>query len=148
MAMGGSKKFDWLKKSQIEWYKTESSFQPRVLRPYETSAGYRERAQSKENEGKKTKPVGLMFFHIPLPEAYAKADLNKSRAELLFGNQREGPLNAEDGDQFFTNAIRTTSISDAPANSTSFEPEIKVIANGHAHVSFFLLLSFFMKTYY
>ncbi|KAA1112778.1 hypothetical protein PGT21_009451 [Puccinia graminis f. sp. tritici] len=136
MAMGGSKKYDWLKKSQIEWYKTESSHQPRVLRPYETSAGYRDRAQSKENEGKKTKPVGLMFFHIPLPEAYAKADLNpKSRAELLFGNQREGPLNAEDGDQFFTNAIRTTSISDAPSNSTSFEPEIKVIANGHAHAT-------------
>ncbi|OAW00072.1 hypothetical protein PTTG_08617 [Puccinia triticina 1-1 BBBD Race 1] len=136
IAMGGSSKFDWLKKSQIEWYKRQSEAQPRVLQPYEASAGYRARAAAAENAGKKSKPVGLMFFHIPLPEAYAKADLNpKSKAELVFGNQRESPLNAEDGDHFFEKAIRATPISDSHSNATTFEPEIKVIANGHAHAT-------------
>lgn len=136
--MGGNNKYDWLKKSQIDWYTRESKAQPRILLPYENSVEYLERAASKVNSEKKSKPIGLMFFHIPLPEAYAKADLNpKSKAELVFGNQREGPLNAEDGDHFFDQAILTTPISDLhPSNSTAFEPEIKVIANGHAHVSF------------
>ncbi|PLW52856.1 hypothetical protein PCANC_08713 [Puccinia coronata f. sp. avenae] len=137
MAMGGTKKYDWLKKSQIEWYKQESSRQPRVLRPYSPSPEYHAKAQSSDVEGQKQKPIGLMFFHIPLPEAYARADINPTtHGELVFGNQREAPLSAEVGDHFFQNAILATSISDRhPPNSTTFEPEIKVIANGHAHAT-------------
>lgn len=140
--MGGTQKYDWLKKSQIAWYKEESRRQPRVLRPYNASAEYRVRAQS-SSDGEKQKPIGMMFFHIPLPEAYAVADTNpSSHAELVFGNQLEAPSPAEVGDQFFQNAVLASSIDEehrAP-NSTAFEPEIKVIANGHAHVSVVPLL--------
>ncbi|KAI7943492.1 hypothetical protein MJO28_011020 [Puccinia striiformis f. sp. tritici] len=136
LAMGGNNKFDWIKKSQIEWYKKSSNEQPRILRPYEPSQGYQDRSKSMSNTEKK-KPIGLMFFHIPLPEAYGTADINpRSHGELVFGNQREGRLNAEAGDEFFKNAILTTPISDSLSpNTTSFEPEIKVIANGHAHAT-------------
>jgi len=139
MAMGGTRKYDWLKKSQIAWYKEESRRQPRVLRPYNTSEEYRVRAQSSTlRDGEKQKPIGMMFFHIPLPEAYAAADTNpSSHGELWFGNQLEAPSHAEVGDQFFQNAILASSIDDQhrAANTSAFEPEIKVIANGHAHVT-------------
>ncbi|POV97022.1 hypothetical protein PSHT_14802 [Puccinia striiformis] len=107
LAMGGNNKFDWIKKSQIEWYKKSSNEQPRILRPYEPSQGYQDRSKLMSNKEKK-KPIGLI----------------------------EGRLNAEAGDEFFKNAILTTPISDyLSPNTTAFEPEIKVIANGHAHAT-------------
>ncbi|KNE99724.1 hypothetical protein PSTG_07014 [Puccinia striiformis f. sp. tritici PST-78] len=59
LAMGGNNKFDWIKKSQIEWYKKSSNEQPRILRPYEPSQGYQDRSKLMSNKEKK-KPIGLI----------------------------------------------------------------------------------------
>lgn len=138
LAMGGSSKYDWLKKSQVEWYRRESEQQPRVLRPFQPTDEYRQKLKSisSNDQAALSKPLGMMFFHIPLPEAYDRADVNtKTGGELVSGNQREKSMHAEDGDQFFQKAILTTSIRSSISQNQTFEPEIKVIANGHAHMT-------------
>ncbi|MBW0558234.1 hypothetical protein O181_097949 [Austropuccinia psidii MF-1] len=127
LALGTSPTYDWLKDSQIAWYKNQSDSQPKLRRPY-WPAYERFAHQTNQTEAIK-KPPALMFFHIPLPEAYGPTDKNpKTGGELVFGNQIEGQLSSEKGDEFFKNAI-------LQSNDGTSETEVKVIVNGHAHLT-------------
>lgn len=138
MAMGASTEFDWLKESQINWYRNQSEHQPTLVRPYRPS-GYHPRASSsspltklvrRQQKSRKTrKPPAIMFFHIPLPEAYEKADKNYATGgELVYGNQRQGPMCPNKGVGFFERGV--LNVTDGAG-----ETEVKVIANGHAHLT-------------
>lgn len=137
--MGASTEFDWLKESQIDWYKNTSAHQPKLLRPYWPSEISRDRARDdsstkliRRQQVPRTlrKPPAIMFFHIPVPEAYETADKNpETGGQLLFGNQKQGPMCPMKGVGFFERAVLNTT-------DGAGETEVKVIANGHAHVRF------------
>lgn len=137
MAMGASTEYDWLKESQIDWYRNQSEHQPTLVRPYRP-AGYRPAGSPsphltklvrRQQKSRKTrKPPAIMFFHIPLPEAYEKADkITATGGELVYGNQRQGPMCPNKGVGFFERGV--LNVTDGAG-----ETEVKVIANGHAHV--------------
>ncbi|KAG0140593.1 hypothetical protein CROQUDRAFT_99896 [Cronartium quercuum f. sp. fusiforme G11] len=137
MAMGAATEYDWLKESQIEWYRNQSSQQPSLLRPYWPSEVPKRPStpaptkliRRQQQPRKLRKPPAIMFFHIPVPEAYAKADKNpKTGGELLFGNQKQGPVCPSQGLGFFERAVLNTT-------DGAGETEVKVIANGHAHMT-------------
>lgn len=133
--MGTSTEFDWLKESQINWYRNQSALQPSLLRPYKPSSTGAAMSTTKmmrrqQMPRKLRKPPAIMFFHIPLPEAYEKADKNPmTGGDLVFGNQKEGPLCPKKGVGFFERGV-------LKADDGAGETEVKVIANGHAHVCF------------
>ena len=96
------------------------------------------------------KPNAIAFFHIPLPESYAPADAGPNGAPLLVGERYEGSGASKTNGGFFEQGIlkqgeRVVDASaEAPMDSfwdgefaapTSGRPEVKVIANGHCHIT-------------
>ena len=80
------------------------------------------------------KPNALVFFHIPLPEAYDKADLDpKDQTPLDFGSQLDGKGASKINGHFFEQAIMKAKESEEGDGSRL--PEVKVIGNGHSHAS-------------
>lgn len=79
----------------------------------------------------------MMFFHIPLPEAYLAADLTKDKfyasGELDLGSQldKEGASNHNGG--FFTEAIKHSFEVDEGAESPV--TQVKVLSHGHCHMT-------------
>jgi len=72
----------------------------------------------------------LMFFHIPLPEAYSEPDFDPQTTKLLdVGEQLEGPGSAKHNGGFFVDGVLKAPESDVGGT------EVKVIANGHCHIS-------------
>ncbi|CAH7666423.1 Metallo-dependent phosphatase-like protein [Phakopsora pachyrhizi] len=124
IAMGGDMEMDWIKESQIDWYRRISESQPKVMRPYRPDF-----SKKKTQPVVAKKPAALMFFHIPLPEAYEEADKNpETGAEMVYGNQIEGNQAPKHDKGFYEKAILAT-------NDGGSETEVKAIFNGHAHVT-------------
>src|ERR1700743_679899 len=75
------------------------------------------------------KPNALVFFHIPLPEAYSDADLDEeSHKPLSFGDQRDGKGASKTNGFFFEQAIKKAPESEEGDGSRI--PEVKAIGNG------------------
>ena len=100
------------------------------------------------------KPNAMAIFHIPLPEVYDSPPDSDSKTgdPLVFGNTEEGRGAAKvDKAHFFDNAIMAQTelgsredtidpveVDDNPdvaAAILNAKPEVKVILNGHCHVS-------------
>ncbi|EDR14080.1 uncharacterized protein LACBIDRAFT_244580 [Laccaria bicolor S238N-H82] len=83
---------------------------------------------------KLAKPNALMFFHIPLPESYSKADIDsQTKKPLDVGlHGLESPGNAKKSDGFFERGILKALESEHITNNIQ---EVKVIGNGHCHVT-------------
>lgn len=81
------------------------------------------------------KPNALMFFHIPLPESYAKADKDpQTGADLIVGMKEDkGQGASKESDGFFEKAVLKAMVSEH--NAGKAETEVKVIANGHCHLT-------------
>jgi len=80
----------------------------------------------------------LMFFHIPLPESYSPADTSKgsNRALDIGIHGQEAAGNAKSSDGFFEKGIlKALESNHVNANTGYGEKEIKVISNGHCHVT-------------
>jgi len=103
--------YDWIKQSQIDWFRTTSNSVKPLLRPYEGKADLSHeegafgipndlfdddrssrrrarRSKKRQSPGQTLrKPNAMAFFHIPLPEAYKGADLSKTdNSPLSFGS--------------------------------------------------------------
>lgn len=79
------------------------------------------------------KPNAMMWFHIPLPEAYNDPDPS-SMGELDVGVQMDGVGSSKHNSGFFYNAIKTT--YDNEENEGYFgkkTAEVKVLNHGHCH---------------
>lgn len=96
------------------------------------------------------KPNAIAFFHIPLPESYVAADTGSDGKPLLVGERYEGSGASKTNGGFFEQAILkqgervVAADADAPMDSfwdgefaapTEGRPEVKVIANGHCHIT-------------
>jgi len=133
--------YDHIKPSQINWFLSESASINELARPFESDGtkdlGPLWRRQSEAEgpiERRLAKPNALMFFHIPLPEAYDKADLDKANQKPLdFGNQKDGKGSSKVNGHFFEQAILQA--KESAEGDGSRIPEVKVVGNGHCHAS-------------
>ncbi|KAG6891215.1 hypothetical protein C0995_008467 [Termitomyces sp. Mi166 len=81
------------------------------------------------------KPNALMFFHIPLQEAYMKADSDPRTHDALdVGiHGQEPPGNAKGNAGFYENGILKAMESEHVGKGNALE--VKVIGNGHCHIT-------------
>jgi len=132
--------YDWIRQSQIDWFLQESASINPIRRPFTPDTGkdfgssWSRQDQVTPNVLKLAKPNALMFFHIPLPESYLKADKNPSTGKPLdVGTTGLEPAgNAKKGDGFFEKGLMKAMESSNVANNAH---EVKVIGNGHCHVT-------------
>ncbi|KDE09787.1 hypothetical protein MVLG_00186 [Microbotryum lychnidis-dioicae p1A1 Lamole] len=95
------------------------------------------------------KPNALVFFHIPLQEAYdSPIDVGADGTRLFFGERLEGNGASKTDSGFFQQGLlaqkELMAESDGPVDAfwdgessapTKGRPEVKVVANGHCHIS-------------
>ncbi|SCZ90451.1 BZ3500_MvSof-1268-A1-R1_Chr1-3g01997 [Microbotryum saponariae] len=95
------------------------------------------------------KPNALVFFHIPLQEAYdSPIDVGADGTRLFFGERLEGNGASKTDSGFFQQGLlaqkEMMAESDGPVDAfwdgessapTKGRPEVKVVANGHCHIS-------------
>ena len=98
------------------------------------------------------KPNAMAIFHIPLPEVYdEQPDIDpKSGSPLVFGSEDEGRGAPKKNTQFFekallaqtelgpAQAVNAKAVEDDPDYAAALlnaKPEVKVIMNGHCHVT-------------
>ncbi|KAF8347706.1 Metallo-dependent phosphatase [Amanita rubescens] len=138
----GSSDYDWIHKDQTDWFLQQSVSISPIERPFHPDTGKdfgsiwsRQSDQLTPETKKLAKPNALMFFHIPLPEAYTKADLDPlTGIPLDVGiHDLETPGNAEHNDGFFEAGVLQAKESDR--RSSAVLPEVKVIGNGHCHLT-------------
>ena len=73
----------------------------------------------------------MMFFHIPLPEAYSDPDTSGYDGDALdVGSQLDGSGASKHNSGFFYNALKQALQSDDDLIPTT---EVKVLSHGHCH---------------
>ncbi|KAF8577708.1 Metallo-dependent phosphatase [Ramaria rubella] len=91
----------------------------------------RQAAISPASGSQLAKPNAMMFFHIPLPETYNDPDIDPISGKALdIGQQLEGSGAAKKNAGFFEKALLKAAETDE-----GYGREVKVVANGHCHVS-------------
>ncbi|KAF8631933.1 hypothetical protein AX15_002186 [Amanita polypyramis BW_CC] len=134
--------YDWIHQDQINWFVQQSALISPIERPFhpDTSKDFasiwsRQSDQLTPETRKLAKPNALMFFHIPLPEAYSDADIDpRTRKPLDVGqHDLERPGNSKHNGGFWEKGILQAKESDH--RNTQFIPEVKVVGNGHCHVT-------------
>ncbi|KAI5122495.1 hypothetical protein M0805_001403 [Coniferiporia weirii] len=135
--------YDWIKKSQINWFlQGSASIQP-IERPFTPDGAsdfgniWERQSTNQVTPGAKklAKPNALMFFHIPLPESYSTADIDANTGlPLDIGiHDIEEHGSAKKSDGFFDNGILQALETDHSSGGNV--KEVKVIANGHCHIT-------------
>jgi hypothetical protein len=75
-----------------------------------------------------------MFFHIPLPEAYAPADFDSQlQRPLDVGSQLDGEGSSSHNGGFFYNGIKQAPEVEGPESDG--RTEVKILAHGHCHIT-------------
>ncbi|KZV63009.1 Metallo-dependent phosphatase [Peniophora sp. CONT] len=136
--------YDWIHQNQIDWFLQESAAISPIERPFvpdgaKDLAGVWARSPSPQQvaptQRKLAKPNGLMFFHIPLPEAYDSADVDPSSGRPLdvgvSGLEGKGSASKSDG-MLKKGLLAATESEHRGAGSA---PEVKVVGNGHCHIT-------------
>ncbi|KIJ55458.1 hypothetical protein M422DRAFT_151719 [Sphaerobolus stellatus SS14] len=129
--------YDYLRESQIDWFLNESAKIQPIERPF-TPDGTKDLGHIFKKQGivssdgkRLAKPNALMFFHMPMQEAYSPADVDPvSFKELDVGQQLEGPGSAKKNAGFFEKALLGAAETDDGRGR-----EVKVVGNGHCHIS-------------
>jgi hypothetical protein len=128
-------------RSQINWFlNTSASIQP-IERPFQpdgtTDLGHiwRRSSPSRLPRAEKTlaKPNAMMWFHIPLPEAYDTPDTD-SNGILQVGTHDDGKGASKTNSGLFYNGIKEA-FEAVPGGDGMELPvsEVKVLGHGHTH---------------
>jgi len=127
-------------RSQIDWFlNTSASISP-IERPFQpdgaTDLGHIwRRSPSRLPRVEKTlaKPNAMMWFHIPLPEAYDTPDTDSSEI-LQVGTHDDGKGASKTNSGFFYNGIKEA-FEAVPGGDGMELPvsEVKVLGHGHTH---------------
>ncbi|CCL98565.1 uncharacterized protein FIBRA_00565 [Fibroporia radiculosa] len=134
--------YDWIHQDQTDWFLQESSAIDPIERPFIPDGAKdfghiwgRQDGSQMAPPRRLAKPNALMFFHIPLQESYAAADIDPiTSQELNVGeNDLEGSGAAKQQEGFFHKGILQAMESDHVAAGNAHE--IKVVTNGHCHVT-------------
>lgn len=144
--------YDYIKPSQIDWFLDLSASVKPIERPFHPDGGtdldptWSSRKRRLEKQHKRqsgvtlAKPNAIMFFHIPLPEAYLAADITEDTAyagtlDLGVQEDREGASGHNGG--FFSNAVQQaleqSGSRDGDLLGAKSVTEVKVISHGHCH---------------
>ncbi|KAF7430650.1 hypothetical protein PC9H_006359 [Pleurotus ostreatus] len=135
--------YDYIRESQTNWFLQESASIRAIERPFHPDTG-KDFGDIWKRQGvdqltpatrKLAKPNAFMFFHIPLQEAYAKADIdpvtNKALDVGRHGMEPAGSAKKNEG--FFEKGLLRATESDHATSSGI--PEVKVVGNGHCHIT-------------
>ncbi|KAJ3859665.1 Metallo-dependent phosphatase-like protein [Lentinula novae-zelandiae] len=141
--------YDWLRQDQIDWFLRESASINMIERPFTPDGAKdlssinwaRQTDQLTPQTHRLAKPNAMMFFHMPLPEAYSTPDKNPSTQRPLdvglSGLEPNG--NADSSDGFFEkallNATESIHVNAQAGSETRPKQEVKVVANGHSHIT-------------
>ena len=109
--------YDYLKPSQIEWYRNISASIKPIERPFRPDGG--EDLGHVWRSRQLAKPNAIMWFHIPLPEAYNPADSGPDGEQTL-GDQFDGEGSSKHNSGFFE-------VLKKP------ETDVKILSHGHCH---------------
>ncbi|TDL23728.1 Metallo-dependent phosphatase [Rickenella mellea] len=135
--------YDWIHQDQIDWFNQQSAMINPIERPF-TPDGTKDLSDiwKRQSAGQVTpalkklaKPNALMFFHIPLPESYTKADVDPVTGKPLdVGiHNLEASAAAKQNAGFFHKGILQAMETDHTSGRNV--REVKVVANGHCHVT-------------
>ncbi|ETW79354.1 hypothetical protein HETIRDRAFT_64651 [Heterobasidion irregulare TC 32-1] len=131
--------YDWIHQDQIDWFLQESASISAIERPFtpdgskDLSGIWSRQDQYTPETRKLAKPNAMMFFHIPLQEAYSKADMGANGRPLDIGlHDLERPGAAKTNGGMFEKGLMKALESD---HQSSRIPEVKVVGNGHCHVT-------------
>ncbi|KAI0028898.1 Metallo-dependent phosphatase [Vararia minispora EC-137] len=138
-----SAEYDWIHANQIDWFLQESASIPPIERPF-TPDGVKDFGDiwRRQGEGqvapssvKLAKPNAMMFFHIPLPEAYGPADFDPRSGRALDQGVSglEGKGSAKKNDGMLEKGLLRALESDHRGSRAP--PEVKIVANGHCHIT-------------
>ncbi|KAH0582874.1 putative inactive purple acid phosphatase 29 [Termitomyces sp. J132] len=134
--------YDWIHESQIDWFLQQSSMIKPIERPFRPDStkdlGHvwnTRQEQIAPDTRRLAKPNALMFFHIPLQEAYAEADSDpRTHNALDVGiHGQESPGNAKGNAGFYKNGVLKAMESEHVGKGNALE--VKVIGNGHCHIT-------------
>ncbi|KAH8925342.1 hypothetical protein BT69DRAFT_1295705 [Atractiella rhizophila] len=90
------------------------------------------RRRAPQEERRMKKPNALMFFHIPIQEAYADPDVDPwNGEELMIGEKWEPEGSPAYNSGIFHNAILTQKEEKSPSSL----PEVKALSFGHSHAT-------------
>lgn len=124
--------------SQIDWFlKVSASVDP-IERPFRPDGandlGKVWPKRRLERQSTLAKPNAMMWFHIPLPEAYDDADTTDSEAfadgKLDLGSQFGPPGSSKTNGGFFAKGIQKVFEN---GNEDGAVTEVKVLSHGHCH---------------
>lgn len=135
--------YDYLRQDQLDWFLQESSSIDAIERPFspdgakDLGSSWRRQAAGQVLPGSRrlAKPNALMFFHIPLQESAAAADINPATGQPLDVGQHdlEESGAAKKSAGFFHKGLLQALESDHRAGGNL--PEVKVVGNGHSHIT-------------
>ncbi|EIW71023.1 hypothetical protein M231_07534 [Tremella mesenterica] len=137
--------YDYLKTSQIDWFRNVSSSIKPISRPFQPDGAEDlgkiwNRPNEKERRSTKlAKPNAMMWFHIPLPEAYNPPDRSGfDDEELDLGVQLDKSGASKHNSGFFYNAIKESyekggTDQDEDWFDSPKVSEVKVLSHGHCH---------------
>ncbi|KAG6810005.1 hypothetical protein H0H92_013730 [Tricholoma furcatifolium] len=134
--------YDWIRESQTNWFLQQSSLINPIERPFTPDSAkdidhvWKARQEQITPDTRRlAKPNALMFFHIPLPEAYSKADSDpQTHRPLDVGTHgQEAPGNAKNNAGFFVDGVLNAPESEHVGKGNALE--VKVIGNGHCHIT-------------
>ncbi|KAF5351514.1 hypothetical protein D9758_007250 [Tetrapyrgos nigripes] len=137
--------YDWIRQDQIDWFLQESASIRPIERPFTPDGAkdlggiwQRQSDQLTPQNRKLAKPNAMMFFHMPLQEAYSPADIDPStkRPYDIGSKGTERPGSAKGNDGFFEKGLLKAMESDhVMQNAQHPATEVKVVANGHCHIT-------------
>jgi len=137
--------YDYIKQSQIDWFLNTSSHIQPIERPFQPDGtkdlGHvwqRRSTRSSRQSADRflAKPNAIMWFHIPLPEAYDAADKDTTDGgDLDVGDQLDGEGSSKHNGGFFNKGIKQAFAESSSASSAMQTAEVKVLSHGHCHVT-------------
>lgn len=140
--------YDYIKQSQIDWFLNTSSTIKPIERPFQPDGtadlghiwqkrSTPSRISRQDAERRLAKPNAIMWFHIPLPEAYEPADKDTTSGnDLDVGDQIDGAGSSKHNGGFFNNGIKQAFETSGPDHDTTMPTaEVKVLSHGHCHIT-------------
>ena len=136
--------YGFIQPSQIEWYTNTSSHIQPIERPFRPDGAsdlghvWAKRARPirlpRQDDKRLAKPNAMMWFHIPLPEAYDPADRNsEDGTELSLGEQLDGAGNSKHNSGMLHDGIKAALETIDDGQTSTPTTEVKVLSHGHCH---------------
>ena len=136
--------YGFVHKDQIDWWRTRNAKLGQLLRPYKPDGAEdlgpqwrRDTWESGADQGQTLKRApAIMFTHIPVPEAFAPADVDAAGRQLIVGLREETAT--------FAGAQAQPGIFDAITDEVSHaagdvqglgEQSVKLLVHGHMHLN-------------